>query len=157
MIIILTIVFYFLDTFINNLLLINSHSFFTSYLVFSLLVIVYPFFNKNKYYFIYSLLISLLFSYNISSLLLNVISFAFISLFIIAYYKKRNYNLLNILFLSIASFIIYIIFIGTILNINYYESLEILYPFLPFYKSLLINSLVLVITYFIIHKKVNKA
>ena len=154
MIFLITFIFYFLDTLINNILMINSFSFFTSYLVFSLLVIVYPLFKYKKNYFIYTLLISLLFCYSISSLLINIVSFSFIYLFINTYFKKRKYNLINALFLSIASFIIYTVFIGIILNINYYENLEILYIFLPFYKSLLINSIILIITYFIIHKKI---
>ena len=153
MIFLLTFIFYFLDTLINNILMINSFSFFSSYLVFTLLVIVFFFIKEKKNYFIYSLIISVLFSYNISVLLINMISFSFISIFIINYFKTRKYNLLNILFVSITSFIIYTFFLGIMLNINYYENIEIYYVFLPFYRSLFINSLILIISYFIFIKR----
>lgn len=153
MIFLLTFIFYFLDTLINNILMINSFSFFSSYLVFTLLVIVFFFIKEKKNYFIYSLIISVLFSYNISVLLINMISFSFISIFIINYFKTRKYNLLNILFVSITSFIIYTFFLGIMLNINYYENIEIYYVFLPFYRSLFINSLILITSYFIFIKR----
>ena len=146
--IIITICFYLLDLIINYFF-----SPFSSLLLIPLLILVYPLFSNIKNYFIYIFIISIMFSFNINSVLLNIISFLFIGIFIKNYFVINKYTLLNLNILSVLTFLIYIIILLVVLNLNYYNNPTYLYILKPFYFSLPINLLVLNITYFIMHKR----
>lgn len=153
MIIFLTLLIYFLDTLINNFLLINSNSIVNCYLVFVLLILVRPYFHSKVSYYVYIVLISILFSYNISSICLNIVSFSVIYLFINYYFNKMKFNLLNIIMLEVILFIIYLCFL-LLSSITYYSSFNVLYIIKPLYTSIVLNALVTSICYLLIKKDI---
>lgn len=144
--IILIIISIILDGVFSNF----SNIFFPLFL-FSLLPIIYKY-KKNLI--IYSLIIGLIYGLIFTNMfLLEIISYYICSLFIICFFKKFNYNIYNLLLITLLNIILYRTISFIVLSLSNIIPFSISLLFKSIYSSLILNIIYIILIYLITNKK----
>ena len=121
----------------------------------SSLVIIY---KKKKNFIWYSLIIGLLYGIIFTNMfLLELISYYLCSIFIIIYFDKMKYNLMNTFLITIINIILYRTINFLILCFSRIIKFNIFLLFKSIYSSILINLIYIAIMYFVFIKIFNKS
>ena len=149
MILILTLFCYIINSFVNLYTPNTEHIF--SFIFIPLLVTTYPLFKKNKDFFIYSCILSLLASSCfLRSFILNIVLFCLFCFTIVNVYKQAKYNFINLFLLCIFFMIIYIVIVYLSFNTNF----NLLILFNKIFSSFIINIVYVLILFLVIKTKV---
>ncbi len=121
----------------------------------SSLVIIY---KKKKNFIWYSLIIGLLYGIIFTNMfLLELISYYLCSIFIVIYFDKMKYNLMNTFLITIINIILYRTINFLILCFSRIIKFNIFLLFKSIYSSILINLIYIAIMYFVFIKIFNKS
>lgn len=121
----------------------------------SSLVIIY---KKKKNFIWYSLIIGLLYGIIFTNMfLLELISYYLCSIFIVIYFDKMKYNLMNTFLITIINIILYRTINFLILCFSRIIKFNMFLLFKSIYSSILINLIYIAIMYFVFIKIFNKS
>lgn len=160
MIYIITTISFLLDGLLSNFMPynLNNISSFTPLFTVISLVLIYPLFNnQNKYYLVYAFLLGIIYDLTYTdTMLFNGMLFliiAYIIKFIYAYFVDNIYNSVSI---GIVILTLYIIISYGVLSLLNYVEFNIVYLFYKIIKTIILNVLYNLVSYFIIDKITKK-
>lgn len=137
-------------------LFLNHNSIFFPLFTLLSLIIIFSYNLKNHHYFLLSLGIGLLYDAAFTDVIfLNSSIFLLLSLVIYLIFKAINYNLFNIILLSLLLIISYRIITYILFLLYFNISFNIYTLIRGIYSSIIINIIYILILYFIRNKKIN--
>lgn len=150
---IISIISFYLDGFISNLLM-TSNIYYPLCSILSL-VVIYPSFSKKdnrKYYFL-SFILGLFYDIvYMNTLFIHSVIFVFLAFLIKSIYGLVTYNYLSLLVVSLFVIIVYRLLMFLII-LTSYNTLNISIFFQSIYSSLIINFIYITVCYLFIRKK----